>query len=265
MHFDGLYVEPAATAFRLEGFAPSVKHRKDALVALLRPFGTMEGIDDGEFAETLARRPRRRAVLIVNGSVGEWPLWRVSTTPARGAEFARKLPPGAQFYYDWAGGLIWIALPPFAQCGRRHHPPRRRLDRRSCHSRSRAAPQPAPRSMCSSRSRAHSPASPGASRKASIPRACSIPAACGRAFDADQLLAHPACRSGHRGGRQDSARLRALRLLPGDMPDLRAARRRARFAARPHLPDQGDAGARSRLRPRRSSRTSTAACRAWPA
>ena len=40
------------------------------------------------------------------------------------------------------------------------------------------------------------------------------------------------------------ARLRALRLLPGDLPDLCAARRRARFAARPHLPDQGDAGAR---------------------
>ena len=24
----------------------------------------------------------------------------------------RKLPPGAQWFYDWAGGLIWIALPP---------------------------------------------------------------------------------------------------------------------------------------------------------
>ena len=46
----------------------------------------------------------------------------------------------------------------------------------------------APRSMCSSRSWARSPPSPGASRKASIPRACSIRAACGRASDADQFL-----------------------------------------------------------------------------
>jgi glycolate oxidase FAD binding subunit len=44
-------------------------------------------------------------------------LWRVSTTPARGAEFANKLPPGAQFYYDWAGGLIWTVLPPSANAG----------------------------------------------------------------------------------------------------------------------------------------------------
>ena len=38
-YFDGLHVAQAATAFRLEGFAPSVKHRKDALAALLQPFG----------------------------------------------------------------------------------------------------------------------------------------------------------------------------------------------------------------------------------
>src|SRR3954466_4624698 len=35
MHFAGLYVDQAATAFRIEGFAPSVKHRKDALMNLL--------------------------------------------------------------------------------------------------------------------------------------------------------------------------------------------------------------------------------------
>ena len=48
----------------------------------------------------------------------------------------------------------------------------------------------------------------------------------------------------HRDRRQNPARLRALRLLPGDLPDLCAARRRARFAARAHLSHQGDAGAR---------------------
>ena len=44
--------------------------------------------------------------------------------------------------------------------------------------------------------------------------------------------------------REDPARLRALRLLHRHLPDLRAARRRARFAARAHLPHQGHAGAR---------------------
>ena len=42
MHFDGLYVDQAATALRLEGVAPSVKHRKDALTALMQPFGALE-------------------------------------------------------------------------------------------------------------------------------------------------------------------------------------------------------------------------------
>ena len=42
----------------------------------------------------------------------------------------------------------------------------------------------------------------------------------------------------------DPADLRALRLLHRDLPDLSAARRRARQPARAHLPDQGHAGER---------------------
>ena len=60
---------------------------------------------------------RDAAPFWASGSIGDWPLWRVSTTPARGAEFASKLPPGAQWFYDWAGGLIWIALPPSDDAG----------------------------------------------------------------------------------------------------------------------------------------------------
>ena len=57
-----------------------------------------------------------------------------------------------------------------------------------------------------------------------------------------QFYARPACRSGHRGSQQDLARLRALRFLHRDLSDLCAARRRARFPARPHLSHQGHAG-----------------------
>jgi glycolate oxidase FAD binding subunit len=116
MHFAGLYVDKAATAFRLEGFAPSVKHRTAALIALLRTFGSTELIDPAN-SKKLWRSVRDGVPFFANGSAGDWPLWRVSTTPARGAEFANKLPPGAQFYYDWAGGLIWTVLPPSANAG----------------------------------------------------------------------------------------------------------------------------------------------------
>ena len=61
-----------------------------------------------------------------------------------------------------------------------------------------------------------------------------------------------------RRGRGDPAQVRALRLLHRDLPDLPAARRRARRPARPHLPDQAGARRRTRRRARRSC-TSTAA------
>src|SRR4051812_32993688 len=56
---------------------------------------------------------------------------------------------------------------------------------------------------------------------------------------ANLLLPGPACRPGHQGSRRDPAPLRALRLLSRHLSDLSGARQRARFAARPHLPDQG--------------------------
>jgi glycolate oxidase FAD binding subunit len=116
MHFDGLYVSHAATAFRLEGFATSVRHRQDALMGLLARFGTLETVDNAH-SRKFWRGVRDAAPFWASGSWGDWPLWRISTTPARGAEFVAKLPPGAQFYFDWAGGLIWTVLPPSANAG----------------------------------------------------------------------------------------------------------------------------------------------------
>ena len=52
---------------------------------------------------------------------------------------------------------------------------------------------------------------------------------------------------------EDPARLRALRLLHGDLPDLCAARRRARLPARAHLSHQGHAGERQAGRRRDAS------------
>ena len=45
-------------------------------------------------------------------SGAERPLWRVSTAPSRGAELAALVSQqaAAQMLYDWAGGLVWIAL-----------------------------------------------------------------------------------------------------------------------------------------------------------
>jgi glycolate oxidase FAD binding subunit len=116
MHFDGLHVVQAATAFRLEGVAPSVNHRKAALAALLKSYGSVEHVDDSH-SRALWRNVRDAKPFSAGAPSGEWPLWRVSTTPARGGEFAARLAPGAQWFYDWAGGLIWIAMPPSDDAG----------------------------------------------------------------------------------------------------------------------------------------------------
>ncbi len=102
----------AATAFRLEGVAPSVVQRKSVLQGLLSSFGPLG---------TLAASPSRalwRAIRDVTpfaaaGPVGGHDLWRISTAPTRGVEIGRSLveQADAEILYDWAGGLIWAALP----------------------------------------------------------------------------------------------------------------------------------------------------------
>jgi glycolate oxidase FAD binding subunit len=107
--FTGLPRPEAATVLRVEGHAPSVAHRKDALAALMKPFGPVLVLDEA------TSRALWRDVREVRPFTGEAarlrPLWRISTAPARGHEIAAAITPAAQMYYDWAGGLIWVAMP----------------------------------------------------------------------------------------------------------------------------------------------------------
>lgn len=100
----------AVTAFRVEGFAPSVAHRKDMLASLLKPFGVMTNLDAAP-SRALWRAIRDVTPFAQGKPAFDHALWRVSTAPSQGFALARKLPPQAQLVYDWAGGLIWIAMP----------------------------------------------------------------------------------------------------------------------------------------------------------
>ena len=107
--FDGLPKAEATTALRLEGHAPSVSHRKQTLAALMAPFGPVELLDEQ------TSRALWRCVRTVEPFTGEAvrarPLWRISLPPARGHELAGSITPAAQMFYDWAGGLLWVAMP----------------------------------------------------------------------------------------------------------------------------------------------------------
>src|SRR4051794_2892554 len=96
----------ALTALRLEGVAPSVVHRRRALETLLQPFGEVAVLE--EAASRDVWRVIRNVMPFTGGTRA---LWRISVAPTRGHEVAGAIGAGAEYFYDWAGGLIWAALP----------------------------------------------------------------------------------------------------------------------------------------------------------
>lgn len=105
----------AVTAFRLEGVAPSVAQRKGVLQALLTPFGTLGALGEAA-SRSLWLAVRDLMPFAANGPAGQRDLWRLSTAPTHGAELGQRLADqaDAEIVYDWAGGLVWAALPPAA-------------------------------------------------------------------------------------------------------------------------------------------------------
>ena len=102
----------AVTAFRVEGVAPSVVDRKSVLEKLLSPFGTLGSLHEPS-SRALWRAVRDVTPFAAAGPAGRRDLWRISTAPSRGAEVGRRLAEAtdAEIVYDWAGGLVWAALP----------------------------------------------------------------------------------------------------------------------------------------------------------
>jgi glycolate oxidase FAD binding subunit len=105
--------QAAATAFRLEGVAPSVAQRKAILETLLAPFGALATLGE-QSSRALWRAIRDVVPFAATGPSGDRDIWRISTAPAQGSEVGRALvaEANAEVLYDWAGGLVWAALPP---------------------------------------------------------------------------------------------------------------------------------------------------------
>ena len=104
------FVPGEAVYLRLEGIAPSVSYRRDQLGKVLkRPIevmaakssaATWRAIRDGAM---FAENPRH-------------PLWRLSVTPSEAPGIIRALKDklDIRYLFDWAGGLVWIEVPPSA-------------------------------------------------------------------------------------------------------------------------------------------------------
>lgn len=106
---EGIGADQARTLLRLENFSDSIDYRSRELAALLRAYGAPEMVE-GE------------------ASVGLWldvcdtrffaatdeAVWRLSLAPTDGpratAAIAARVQ-GARWFYDWGGGLVWLAVP----------------------------------------------------------------------------------------------------------------------------------------------------------
>jgi glycolate oxidase FAD binding subunit len=110
-----LGVSSSVTALRLDGVRPSVLHRKHILEALFstRTLSTLQEEQSRAFWLDI------RDVVPFAAAADERVLWRISTAPSQGAAVAAAIVAkgAAEVFYDWAGGLLWAALPPAENAG----------------------------------------------------------------------------------------------------------------------------------------------------
>jgi glycolate dehydrogenase FAD-binding subunit len=93
-------------ALRVEGPAPSVAFRRDSL---MREHGAAGFLGDRD-SIALWRAVGNAAPLA--GLAGR-AVWRISIAPSRGAEVAAAISRrvDTQWFLDWGGGLVWVAVP----------------------------------------------------------------------------------------------------------------------------------------------------------
>lgn len=120
-HLPGFGDRDGRTLIRIEGFAASVDYRLGELRRLLRRVGDADVVD-GEVATSLWRSVRdvapfahevastsREVASTVSGVADA--VWRISVAPTHGPAvteaIGRAMP--ARWYYDWGGGLVWLA------------------------------------------------------------------------------------------------------------------------------------------------------------
>jgi glycolate oxidase FAD binding subunit len=100
----------SVSAVRVEGFGPSVEARCLALRDTLGAFGPVEELHSKN-SGAFWREVRDVAPFTADAAPQ---VWRLSVTPDKGASVVAEIAgavPGAEAFYDWGGGLVWLAMP----------------------------------------------------------------------------------------------------------------------------------------------------------
>ena len=111
----GLAGDAALTLLRLENFPDSIEYRSGELALLLGEYGVPDRLE-GALMSTLWREIRDAAFFAGTGEA----VWRLSLKPTDGPKAATaigRMLPGARWFYDWGGGLVWLAAPADGDAG----------------------------------------------------------------------------------------------------------------------------------------------------
>jgi glycolate oxidase FAD binding subunit len=105
---------PRVVVLRVEGPAPSVAYRREALRDALAA-----GVSDIMPPEASAKIWQAIRMMAPLAHLKQRAVWRVSVAPSRGAELAeivaRQL--DAAWFLDWGGGLVWLSVPEAGDAG----------------------------------------------------------------------------------------------------------------------------------------------------
>jgi glycolate oxidase FAD binding subunit len=101
------HVPGTHTLLRLEGSPASIAYRFEKLSNLLKPFGASSRMDD-KTSKATWKSIRDAELLGAEGMV-----WKISVPPSEGASTVARIAQRADiiYFYDWAGGLVWLASP----------------------------------------------------------------------------------------------------------------------------------------------------------
>ncbi len=105
----------SVTALRLEGVEPSVRHRRGMLETMFR--GRSLSALEAPASRAFWRAIRDVTPFAAGGPSGARALWRISTAPRQGHALVAAVTADAEAIYDWAGGLIWLAVPAGGDAG----------------------------------------------------------------------------------------------------------------------------------------------------
>lgn len=105
----GIGGHESRTLMRLEGFSTSIDYRLGELRKLLKRFGDPEILEGG--AVSALWSDIRDAIPLAEPA--EAAIWRLSTVPSRGPALTAAIAGQrtARWFYDWGGGLVWLATP----------------------------------------------------------------------------------------------------------------------------------------------------------